>query len=162
MSHYEKTKEVKKMKVCVPTSDAGGMEDQVSHHFGHSPTFTVVDTDTGETKVIENGAHGSGTCAPTERIRDSGATVVVCSGLGANAMSALRARGIEVFVGATGSARTAVEQFKGGQVEDGRSGIRLPATSARRWATHVSSLIIQCPHLGFLEDQARTGKPFSL
>jgi len=111
------------MKVCVPTSGAGGIDDQVSHHFGHAPTFTVVDTDTGQTQVIENGVHQEGTCAPTQRIKNSGSAVVVCSGLGANAMTSLRALGIEVFAGANGSVRTAVEQFRRGELKpaDGRS-----------------------------------------
>ncbi len=102
------------MKVCVPTNGAGGMDDQVSQHFGHAPTFTIVDMDTSETQVVENGVHGSGTCAPTEKVKDSGSKVVICSGLGANAMSSLRAGGIEVFVGASGSVKTALEQFKQG------------------------------------------------
>ncbi len=106
------------MKICVPTSGAGGMNDQVSHHFGHAPTFTVVDTESGETKVIENGVHGEGTCAPTERVKESGSTVVVCSGLGANALSTLRARGVEVFVGATGPVEAALERFKKGELRE--------------------------------------------
>lgn len=42
------------MKVCIPTYGKSGLNDQVNEHFGRAPTFTIVDTDNMEVKVIEN------------------------------------------------------------------------------------------------------------
>ena len=43
-----------KVKVAVPTMGNGGMDESVGEHFGRVPTFTVVDLNTNEVKVIPN------------------------------------------------------------------------------------------------------------
>lgn len=106
------------MKVCVPTNGQGGIEAMVSEHFGRSPTYTVVDTESGKVEVIANTSeHMGGAGKPPEQILRTGAHVLVCSGLGPRAIDMFESYGIEVYVGATGSARDAVEMWRSGRLQ---------------------------------------------
>jgi len=103
------------MKICVPTSGAGGPEDKVSQHFGRAPTFTIVDTESGNVTVIENRSdHMGGTGKPPEQVKGTGSSIVLCSGLGPTALAQLMSYDMEVYVGASGTAREAIEQFNRG------------------------------------------------
>ena len=42
------------MKLCIPTMGDRGMEEMVGEHFGRVPTYTLVDTETGDVKVVQN------------------------------------------------------------------------------------------------------------
>ncbi len=103
------------MKVCVPTMEKGGLDDSVSGHFGRAPTFTIVDIETNDVKVLKNdGEHFGGHGGATSNVIRSGATVVVCGGLGPGAIHLLTTSGIKVYSGATGTARDALKMWKEG------------------------------------------------
>ena len=90
----------------------------LSQHFGRAPTFTIVDTESGKVTVIENKSdHMGGTGKPPEQIKGTGSNVVVCSGLGPSALTMLVSYGMHVFVGASGTARDAIDQFKNGSLK---------------------------------------------
>lgn len=104
------------MKLCIPT-DSGGLDDTVSGHFGRAPTFTVIDTETNEVLVVKNRSeHMGGLGKPPEHIAKTGAEVLICAGLGARAIDMLAGFGIEIFVGATGTVRDAVDMWKEGKL----------------------------------------------
>ncbi|MFY9605352.1 MAG: NifB/NifX family molybdenum-iron cluster-binding protein [Thermoplasmata archaeon] len=105
------------MRICIPTSGTGGLDDKVSEHFGRAPTFTVVDTESEKVTVIENRSdHMGGTGKPPEQIKNTGCSVVLGCGLGPNAVSMLRSYGIQTYVGARGSAKEAIDQFNRGEL----------------------------------------------
>lgn len=105
------------MKICVPTNGQGGMDDSVSAHFGRAPTYTIVDTETGQVKVVENRSdHMGGSGKPPEQVAGTGAEVVICSGLGPNAITMLSARGIASYTGATGTVKEALESYTHGRL----------------------------------------------
>jgi predicted Fe-Mo cluster-binding NifX family protein len=104
-----------KMKVCVPTMGNGGMEEVVSQHFGRAPTFTLVDLDTKEVQILPNkGEHMGGSVLPTDTLKDQGVQVMIVGGLGPKAIQAFAEQCIEVFVGATGSVKDAIENWREG------------------------------------------------
>jgi predicted Fe-Mo cluster-binding NifX family protein len=106
------------MKICVPTNGQGGYDDVVCEHFGRAPTFTVVDTDGNTVKVVGNTSeHMGGSGKPPEQIAMTGAQVLVCSGLGPRAIGMLESIGIEVYVGAQGTVRQAIEMWRSGQLQ---------------------------------------------
>jgi len=106
------------VKVCVPTSGRGGCDDAVSEHFGRAPTYTVVDTEDWRVNVFENTSeHMGGSGKPPEQIAQTGAQVLVCSGLGPRAIGLFESYGIEVYVGAQGTAREAVMMWRAGQLQ---------------------------------------------
>lgn len=105
------------MKLCVPTMEKGGLDDNVSPHFGRAPTFTVIDLDTDEVKVIKNRSeHMGGLGKPPEHLAKTGSKVMICTGLGPRAIQMLTTYGIEVYVGASGTAGNAVHMWREGKL----------------------------------------------
>jgi len=105
------------MKVCLPTNGDRGLDEIICEHFGRAPTFTVVDTDTGKTDIVENTSeHMGGTGKPPEQIIKTGAKVLICSGLGPRAIIMLSDNGLSIYVGATGTVRQAIELWQNGKL----------------------------------------------
>ena len=101
------------MKICIPTMGENGLDDAVGEHFGRVPTYTIVDLDTDEVKVIPNTSdHMGGRGYPPEIMAREGVNVMVCQGLGRRAISMFEGFGIAVYIGAAGSVRDAVAAFK--------------------------------------------------
>lgn len=106
-----------RMKLCIPTRGSGGLEDVVSEHFGRAPLFTVVDLISTEVRVVPNtGEHFGGAGDTPALVAGTGARVVLCSGLGPRAIDAFQQRGIEVYVGASGTVREAIRAFQAGEL----------------------------------------------
>nr|QNO47939.1 hypothetical protein DBNCDMDK_00027 [Methanosarcinales archaeon ANME-2c ERB4] len=105
------------MKVCIPTEREGGIDDVVGQHFGRVPTYTLVDLDTNEVAVIPNTSeHKGGVGVPPEFISKTGTHVMLCSGLGPKAVHIFEEFGIDVFVGAEGTVRDAIESWQQGRL----------------------------------------------
>jgi len=101
------------MKVCIPTMGKRGLDDSVGEHFGRVPTYTIVDLDTDEVKVVPNVSHHMGGHGdPPEIMAQEGVNVMVCQGLGRRAISMFEGFGITVYIGAIGTVRDAVAAFK--------------------------------------------------
>ena len=102
-----------KMKVCIPTMGNSCMEEAVCQHFGRAPTFTVLDLDAGTIKVLTNvSEHIGGSGLPTETIFAEGVQVMIVGGLGPKAIMAFTQAGIEVFVGAAGTVKNAIDDWQ--------------------------------------------------
>lgn len=98
--------------------EKGGMDDELSEHFGGSPTFTIVDTETKDVKIVPNQTeHFGGSGKAPEQIESTGATVVICKGIGPKAMIMLRDFGIDVYTGSTGNVRNAIEMWSSGKLQ---------------------------------------------
>jgi len=101
------------MKVCIPTEGSGGLDAQVGEHFGRVPTYTIVDTETGEVEVLPNESeHFGGSGLPAELLAQAGVDVLLCSGLGRRAMGLFEDYGVMVYIGAHGTAEEALERWK--------------------------------------------------
>ena len=76
------------MKLCFPIDGDRGMASEVSAHFGSAPMFAVVDTDTGDCRVIENSnhQHDHGGCRPLASLEGCAVDVVVTRGIGPGAL----------------------------------------------------------------------------
>ncbi len=119
------------MKICVPTSGLGGLDDEVGQHFGKVPTYTIFDTETNGVRVIENTSeHRGGVGLPPELISLAGADVMVVSGLGTRAVSMFESFGIRVYVGAHGTAKQALRMFQ--------EGLLAPASDENACKEHAS------------------------
>ena len=103
------------MKVCIPTMGDGGMVEAICQHFGQAPTFTVVDLDTGTIQVLTNiSEHVGGSGLPTDQLKDQGFQVMIVGGLGPKAIQNFAEQCVEVFVGATGTVKDAIEDWREG------------------------------------------------
>jgi len=101
------------VKVAIPTMGDGGMDEAICQHFGRAPTFTIVDLDRREIKVLPNvSEHMGGKGLPTETMFAEGVQVMIVGGLGPKAVQAFNQAGIDVFVGAAGTVRDAIDGWK--------------------------------------------------
>ena len=106
------------MKIAVPYSDG-----QVFQHFGKSEQFTIYDTIDDEiisSEIVDTS--GSGHSALADFLKEEGAGVLICGGIGVGAVTALQNAGIQILGGAEGEADKCVEEFLGGRLHFGASG----------------------------------------
>ena len=101
------------MKLCIPTQDDAGLAARISGHFGSTPWFTIVESETGVTHPVPNRghAHRPGTCDAAGSISKLEVDAVVAAGLGRRAVQSLRAAGIPVYLTQSSSVGEAVEEF---------------------------------------------------
>jgi len=102
-------------RVAIPSAGPGGLDDALAEHFGRAPTFTLVDTASGAVEILDNRSeHMGGSGLPAEFLAQSGAEVVLCTGLGRRAITLLAQHEIDVHIVDVGSVRQAVELWKAG------------------------------------------------
>jgi len=108
------------MKVAV-SSTGSELTSAVDPRFGRAPWFLFVDTETGDSEALDNGASaGAGSGAgigAAEAVIRRGATHVLTGHCGPNAFRALSAAGVTVVVGASGTVGEAIEALKSGEME---------------------------------------------
>lgn len=111
------------MKICIPTMGENGLNNLVGEHFGRVPTYTIVDLDTDDVKVIPNTSHHmGGQVDPPEIMAREGVNVMICQGLGRRAITMFEEFGIEVYIGASGTVKDAIEAFKQGTLQKASEG----------------------------------------
>jgi len=112
------------MRICV-TGTGTSLDAPIDPAFGRARYFLFVDPETLAVEAFENapGAHGAGVEA-AQRMVDQGVKAVVTGNVGPNAFQGLSAAGIEIFIGATGTARQAVEAYRAGTLARANSPTR--------------------------------------
>ena len=122
------------MKIATPTNDG----INISAHFGRCREFLIFEVQNGQVKLIETRInagcheHGSGSSDGgaqqhshsgfVERLRDC--DTVLCGGIGAGAVEALKAGGIPVvLVDTAGSAEQIVTAFQSGALRPSSGGM---------------------------------------
>ena len=102
------------MKICIAATgpDLNSLIDQV---FGRCSYFLIADSETKEFKVIVNKAkeaeRGAGVAA-AQTAADSGAKIVICGNIGPNARMVLEQSEIKIISGISGTAKSALDNFK--------------------------------------------------
>ena len=92
---------------------------EVFQHFGRTPQFKVYDIENGEVAFSEVvGTNGTGHGALAGFIKELGAEVLICGGIGGGAQMAMNEAGIRLFAGASGSADEAVKAFLAGTLPE--------------------------------------------
>lgn len=128
-SHFGMTKEQEtvskpagKKRIAVAAEDDGGLEANVSAHFGRCPYYTMVDVEGDKIALsykVENpfyGAHGNPGQVPSF-IRDQGAHVIIAGGMGQRAVGFFDQFGIEAVTGAAGKVEAVVEAYLKGALK---------------------------------------------
>jgi len=108
------------MKVAV-TAQGPQLTSAVDPRFGRARCFVVVDTETGQWSAADNAqnlnaAQGAGIQAG-RTVVGLGVEAVISGHVGPKAFATLRAGGVAVYTGATGTVAAAVEQFKAGKLD---------------------------------------------
>jgi predicted Fe-Mo cluster-binding NifX family protein len=87
------------MRIAVPTDGKKGKKEVVAEHFGRCETFTVFDEKGNFVDTIENTSqHMGGSGMPPELLKKNKIDVLVCQGLGPNAISMCEGFGIQVYL----------------------------------------------------------------
>lgn len=104
------------MTICI-TSSGQELDAPVNPSFGRAPYFLFVDPETLATEGVKNtpGAHGAGVQA-AQTVASKGASVVITGNVGPNAHQGLTAAGIEIYVGAKGTAKEALQDYRAGRL----------------------------------------------
>ena len=105
------------MKLCI-TASAANLDAQVDSVFGRARYFLLVDSETLEVDAIENvpSAHGAGVQAAQTMV-DKAVGAVLTGNVGPNAFQGLSAAGIQIYIGAKGTARDALAAYEAGSLE---------------------------------------------
>ncbi|MCK9231011.1 MAG: NifB/NifX family molybdenum-iron cluster-binding protein [Syntrophales bacterium] len=104
------------MKIAV-TSMGPTLDDLVEPRFGRAPWYLFVDTETMEFEALRNpnvAAGGGAGIQSAQLMSDNNIRYVLTGNCGPNAFQVFNAAGVKLVVGAGGTVRQAVEQFKAG------------------------------------------------
>lgn len=107
------------MKICV-TSQGQSLDAQIDPRFGRCAYFIIVDTDTLEFKAIKNpniNAMGGAGVQSGQLVVEKQVKTVLTGNVGPNAFQTLKAGGVQVIVGVSGSIKEAAEKYKKGQLK---------------------------------------------
>ena len=113
------------MKVAIPINRPKEGEDlKVSSHFGKAYAFAVVDTETGEVKVVDNPRntlklqHGTGKFIAQTLEREK-VKAVLLREIGEGAFGHLKSKGIDIYLvpKEIKTVKEAVEAFKNGRLQ---------------------------------------------
>jgi len=111
------------MKVVV-SSTGPELTSESDPRFGRCAYFIVVDTDSMEFKAHSNEsqrAMGGAGIQAGQFVASLGGDALITGNVGPNASRVLGASGLKVYVGASGSVRQAVEDFKAGKLQEASS-----------------------------------------
>jgi len=106
------------MKVCI-SSQGNTLDAQVDPRFGRCQYFLFVDTDTSEFESMKNpniDATGGAGIQSAQLMGNKNIKSVITGQVGPNALETLQAAGIDVYTGAEGSVKEAVEAYKAGKL----------------------------------------------
>jgi len=93
------------------------LDDLVEPRFGRAPWYLFVDTETMEFEALRNpnvAAGGGAGIQSAQLMSDNNIRYVLTGNCGPNAFQVFNAAGVKLVVGAGGTVRQAVEQFKAG------------------------------------------------
>lgn len=112
------------MKVAV-TSQGKTIDSELDQRFGRASCFIVVDTETGEHKVVDNtqnlnAAQGAGVQA-AQAVANLRVEAVMTGHCGPKAYRALNAAGIKIYLGVEGTVQEAVKNLKDGKYKESSS-----------------------------------------
>ncbi len=107
------------MKIAV-SSNGNNLDSQIDPRFGRCMVFLIVDTDDMSFEAFNNESIALGGGAGIQAaqfVTSKGAKAVLTGHVGPNAVKALTAAGVSVFVGQAGTVREALERYNSGKLE---------------------------------------------
>lgn len=106
------------MKICI-TSQGNTLDSQVDPRFGRCAYFILVDTETMKFESIDNAqvqAAGGAGVQSGQLMAEKEVKAVLTGNAGPNAYQTLRAAGIEVITGVSGTVQEVIEKYKEGNL----------------------------------------------
>ena len=104
------------MKICI-TSQGENLDSAVDPRFGRCRYFIFADTDNFDFEAVENSnieAGGGAGIQSGQLVAKKEARAVLTGNVGPNAFETLRAAGINVITGVSGTVKEAIEKYASG------------------------------------------------
>ncbi|WP_042682751.1 NifB/NifX family molybdenum-iron cluster-binding protein [Thermococcus paralvinellae] len=122
------------MKIAVPSSANGGLDDTIAPVFARAPVFTIIEVENGEIKDVKtiqnpavNAPSGAGAMA-VQMLINEGIDTVIVPQFGPNALGAIQAAGIRVYTFQPGTQiKEAVESVIKGAPQTAQPQVTAPA-----------------------------------
>jgi predicted Fe-Mo cluster-binding NifX family protein len=107
------------MFVCIPIEENQGLQSRVCAHFGSTPEFLIVDTDSSSCRAIpnKNQHHGHGMCAPIASLEGERIDAIVVGGIGMGALNKLMMAGLQVFMAEHATVKETLVAFTAGTLK---------------------------------------------
>lgn len=108
------------MKIAV-SSTGNTLDSQIDRRFGRASYFIIVDSETMNFEVLDNGnlaAAGGAGISSAKAVIDAGAEAVITGNCGPNAQRILSAAEIKLFTGVSGTVKEAIELYTKGQLKE--------------------------------------------
>ena len=90
-----------KTLIAVPSCTPGGIDAEISEHFGHCDLFTLVEIDNGAVISVDSlpgVAHQHGGCmVPVDLLADRGVKILIADGMGMRPLIGFNQVGIDVY-----------------------------------------------------------------
>ncbi len=90
-----------KTLIAVPSCAPGGIDAEISAHFGHCDLFTLVEIDDGAVTRVDSlpsVAHQHGGCmVPVDLLADRGVRILIAGGMGMRPLAGFNQVGIDVY-----------------------------------------------------------------
>ena len=107
--------------VAVPSCAPGGIDAQISEHFGHCDLFTLVEIDNGEVIKVDSlpgVAHQQGGCmVPVALLANRGVKILIAGGMGMRPLMGFSQIGIDVYKnGGAAKVGQAIQAFLDGSM----------------------------------------------
>ncbi len=111
------------MKIIIPTNDKRGLDSIAAEHFGRCNTYTLLDEKGNVIDMIDNTSrHMGGAGLPPELMKEHGADILLCRGLGPRALDLCRQLGIEVYVCQAGTVKEMFDLWKNDEINTAKLG----------------------------------------
>ncbi len=104
------------MFVCIPVTEDKGLQSPVNAHFGSTPTFMIVNTESKECRAIPNRdmGHAHGMCQPLKALAGETIDGFVVGGIGMGALGKLQQRKIQVFLSEHATVEATIDALRAG------------------------------------------------
>ena len=106
------------MKIVIPTEDKEGLDSRVAEHFGRGNTYTFLDEKGKVIEIIDNTSeHMGGLGLPPELMKEHGADVLLCRGIGPRALNLCKQFEIDVYVCQAETVKEIFELWKNNKIK---------------------------------------------
>jgi predicted Fe-Mo cluster-binding NifX family protein len=108
------------MKIAI-SSTGPKLDAPMDQRFGRCRCFIVVDPASEEFEVLDNQAamtSGGAGIQAAQMVANSGVAAVITGNLGPNASDTLAAAGVKTYLGASGTVREVLQQYKTGRLRE--------------------------------------------
>ena len=106
------------MRIALPTSEKGSLENPVAPHFGWAKNYLIFDTKTKEFEIFSNSEISGRKELPPEFLNKLGVKVVICFGLGRKAFDKFKEFGIKTYKALEKNISENVKDFQDGKLKE--------------------------------------------